>query len=241
MTQNVTHRPKIGINSTYMEDAHKWYKVPVNYINAVYAAGGLPVIIPCDPTPQMINEYLTELDGFVFTGGDDYPAELYGEEPDEHSDPIHPRRVDTDMLLVKKILAETNMPVLGICVGHQLLGIAHGGKLIQHLPNGSYHAVTGDTEHPVEIKGGKWLKSIFNAKTIIVNSNHHQAVKDDHFPKEFDVTARAEDNVIEAMEMKGDRFVLGVQWHPERTKDKEHTKKIFDFFIEKTRERKKSE
>jgi putative glutamine amidotransferase len=141
------------------------------------------------------------------------------------------------MLLMKKVLADTDVPVLGICVGHQLMAIAHGGKLIQHLPNGKFHAVTGDTEHSIDIKGGKWLKSIFNADTIIVNSNHHQAVKDDHFPLEFDVTARAEDNVIEAMEMKGDRFVLGVQWHPERTKDKEHTKTLFDFFIEKTRMR----
>jgi putative glutamine amidotransferase len=233
----MNNRPKIGINSTYMEDAHKWYKVPISYINAVYNAGGLPVIIPCDPTPELIDTYLRELDGFVFTGGDDYPAELYGEESDEHSDPIHPRRVETDMLLMKKVLADTDVPVLGICVGHQLMAIAHGGKLIQHLPNGKFHAVTGDTEHSIDIKGGKWLKSIFNADTIIVNSNHHQAVKDDHFPLEFDVTARAEDNVIEAMEMKGDRFVLGVQWHPERTKDKEHTKTLFDFFIEKTRMR----
>jgi putative glutamine amidotransferase len=89
----------------------------------------------------------------------------------------------------------------------------------------------------VEIKGGKWLKSIFNAGSIIVNSNHHQAVKEDHFPSDFEITARANDNVIEAMEYRGDRYVLGVQWHPERTKDKEHTKKLFDHFIEMTRER----
>lgn len=234
-------RPKIGINSTYMEDAHKWYKVPINYINAVYNSGGLPVIVPCDPSPEMIDAYLAELDGFVFTGGDDYPAELYGEVPDEHSDPIHPRRVDTDVLLMKKILEETKIPVMGICVGHQLMAITHGGKLIQHLPNGEFHAITGDTEHSVTIKGGKWLKSIFNAESIIVNSNHHQAVMEESLPDEFEVTARAEDNVVEAIELKGDRFVLGVQWHPERTKDKEHTKTIFDYFIEMTRERKETE
>jgi len=237
----MNERPKIGINSTFMEDAHKWYKIPINYVNAIYAAGGLPVILPCDPTPELLDSYLQELDGFVFTGGDDYPAELYGETPDEHSDPIHPRRVETDMLLMKRILDDTNLPVLGICVGHQLMAIAKGGKLIQHLPNGEFHAITGDTEHSVDIKGGKWLKSIFKADSIIVNSNHHQAVRDDHFPNEFEVTARAKDNVIEAMELKGDRCVLGVQWHPERTKDKEHTKTMFNFFIEKTRERKATE
>jgi len=234
-------RPKIGINSTYMEDAHKWYKVPITYINAVLQAGGLPVIIPCDPDTIKIDEYIKELDGFVFTGGDDYPASLYGEEADEHEDPIHPRRVETDMMLMRKVINESDMPVLGICGGHQLMAIAHGGRLIHHLPNVKYHAVTGDTEHPIEINGGKWLKSIFKAESIIVNSNHHQALREDHFPKEFEIVARAEDGVIEAIEMRNNRFVLGVQWHPERTKNKEHTKTIFDFFIEKTRERKTTE
>ena len=234
-------RPKIGINSTYMEDAHKWYKVPISYINAVYNAGGLPVILPCNPQPEVLEAYLKELDGIVFTGGDDYPAEIYGEISDEHSDPIHPRRVETDILLLKKVLKETNIPVLGICGGHQLLTIVHGGKLIQELPNVKYHAITGDTSHSIIIKGGKWLKSIFNEGSIIVNSNHHQAVNEDHFPSDFEITARAEDDVVEAIEFKGDRFVLGVQWHPERIQNKEHTKKIFDYFIEKTRERKMTE
>ena len=235
------NRPKIGINSTYFEDAHKWYKVPISYINAVYQAGGLPVILPCDPDEAMINEYFKELDGIVFTGGDDYPASLYGEIAGEHEDPIHPRRVETDMMLMRKVINESEMPVLGICVGHQLMAIAYGGKLVHHLPNGKFHAVTGDTEHSVEIKGGKWLKSIFKAESIIVNSNHHQAVREDHFPKEFEVTARAEDGVIEAIEMRNKRFVLGVQWHPERAKNKEHTRTIFEYFIEKTRERKTTE
>ena len=231
-------RPKIGINSTFMEDSHKWYKVPITYINAVYQSGGLPVILPSDPDPDLLADYIKELDGIVFTGGDDYPASLYGESADDHEDPIHPRRVETDMMLAKMVMEKSDIPILGICVGHQLLALAYGGKLVHHLPNGTYHAVTGDTEHPIDIKGGKWLKSIFNAESIIVNSNHHQAVREDHFPDEFIVTARAEDKVIEAIELPGERFVLGVQWHPERAKDKEHTKTIFDYFIDMTRERK---
>lgn len=235
------NRPKIGINSSYMEDAHRWYKVPINYINAVYASGGLPVILPCKPDEAELQAYLDELDGMVFTGGADYPAEIYGDESDEKAEPMDNQRADTDLLLVRKVMQETDIPVLGICAGHQLLAIAHGAKLIQHLPNVADHEKTGDTEHSVSIKGGKWLKSIFNAESIIVNSNHHQAVMEDSLPDEFEVTARAEDNVVEAIEFKGDRFVLGVQWHPERTKDKEHTKTIFDYFIEMTRERKETE
>ena len=235
MKQN---RPKIGINSTYMEDAHKWYKVPINYINAVYNAGGLPVILPCNPDNDELDAYLSELDGMLFTGGADYPADLYGDTTDDNAEPMDNKLAETDLLLVKKVMEETELPVLGICAGHQLLAIAHGGKLIQHLPNAPRHEKTGDTSHSVTIKGGKWLKSIFNEGSIIVNSNHHQAVKEDHFPSDFEVTARADDNVIEAMEFKGERFVLGVQWHPERTKDIEHTQMIFDYFIEMTRERK---
>ncbi|MEA2077521.1 MAG: gamma-glutamyl-gamma-aminobutyrate hydrolase family protein [Candidatus Marinimicrobia bacterium] len=234
---NKNHRPKIGINSTYIEDAHKWYRVPINYMNAVYNAGGLPLILPCNPSEEELDAYLAEIDGMLFTGGDDYPADVYGGESDEKAEPMDKRRTDTDLLLLKKVMEETDIPVLGICAGHQLLAIVHGGKLIQDLPNGKYHAITGDTEHSIVIKGGKCLKSIFNEGSIIVNSNHHQAVKEDHFPSDFEVTARAKDNVIEAMEYRGERFVLGVQWHPERTKDKEHTKKLFDHFIEKTRER----
>lgn len=237
MSQTKNDRPKIGINSTYMQDAHKWYKVPINYINAVYQSGGLPIIIPCEPNEAELEAYLAELDGMLFTGGADYPADLYGDDPDSNADPMDDRRASTDLLLVKKVMKETTIPVLGICAGHQLLAIAHGGKLIQHLPNAQDHAKTGDTTHSVEIKGGKWLKSIFNEGMIIVNSNHHQAVKEESFPADFEVTARAKDDVIEAMEFKGERYVLGLQWHPERTDDKKHTKMIFDHFIAKTKER----
>ena len=231
-------RPKIGVNSTYMEDAHKWYKVPVNYINAIYRSGGLPVILPCDPDEAELDAYLKELDGMLFTGGADYPSDLYGDDADEHAEPMDNRRAETDLMLVRKVMNETDLPVMGICAGHQLLGISYGGKLIQHLPNAGDHAKTGDTEHSITIKGGKWLKSIFKADSIIVNSNHHQAVRGDKIPDGFEIVAHADDGVIEAMEYKGDRFVLGVQWHPERTRNVEHTQKIFDYFIEKTRERK---
>ncbi|MFA6618356.1 MAG: gamma-glutamyl-gamma-aminobutyrate hydrolase family protein [Candidatus Neomarinimicrobiota bacterium] len=232
-----SNRPIIGINSSYMETAHKWYKVPINYINAVFAAGGLPFILPCNPSEDELDAYIENLDGMLFTGGADYPSYMYGDKIDKSVEPMHNRRADTDSLLVKKVIQNTDIPVLGICAGHQLLAIAHGGKLIQHLPNAPYHEKRGDTEHSVEIKGGKWLKSIFKEGSINVNSNHHQAIME-HPPVEgFEVVARAEDGVIEAIEYIGERYILGLQWHPERTKDKEHTKMIFDHFIGKIKER----
>lgn len=231
------NRPIIGINSSYMEDAYKWYKVPINYINAIYAAGGLPLIMPCDPSEDQLHAYIENLDGMVFTGGADYPSFMYGELVNESVEPMHNRRADTDIFLVKTIIQETNIPVLGICAGHQLLAIAHGGKLIQNLPNVACHEKPGDTEHSIEIKGGKWLKSIFKEGSINVNSNHHQAIMENPPVKDFEVVARAEDGVIEAIEYTGERYILGLQWHPERTKDTEHTKMIFNHFIGQIKER----
>ncbi len=231
------NRPIIGVNSSYMEDAHKWYKVPVNYINAIYNAGALPLIIPCNPSAEELDAYIEIIDGMLFTGGADYPASLYGEEADDKLEPMDNKRAETDMILAKKILEETEIPVLGICAGHQLLAIAKGGKLIQHIPTAKDHEKTGDTEHRITIKGGKWLKSIFNEDSIIVNSNHHQAVMLHPFPKDFELVATADDGVVEAMELNENRMVLGLQWHPERTKNKEHTKMIFDFFVTQIKER----
>lgn len=232
-----SNRPVIGINSTYMEDAHQWYKVPINYINAVYNAGGLPLILPCNPSEDELGAYIENLDAMLFTGGADYPSIMYGDEADEYAEPMDNKRANTDLLLVKKIIKETNIPVLGICAGHQLLAIAHGGKLIQHLPNAEFHAQPGDTEHSVKIKGGKWLKSIFKEQSINVNSNHHQAIMDNPLPIGFEIVARADDGVIEAMEYSGKRYIVGLQWHPERTKNKEHTKMIFNHFIGQIKER----
>lgn len=235
--EKIAKRPLIGINSHYAEDAHKWYKVPINYVNAVYNSGGLPVIIPCNPSEEELRAYVSQLDGIVFTGGADYPAELYGGEKPEHEDPMDDVRPKTDLMLMDMVLNESDIPILGICAGHQLLAISLGMKLIGHIPTAEYHGMNGDVDHPVKIKGGKYLKSIFNAEKIIVNSYHHQAVDKEGLPSDYTISAMAEDGVLEAIEYTGDRCILGVQWHPERTKSKEHTKMIFDFFIGQIKER----
>jgi putative glutamine amidotransferase len=109
--------------------------------------------------------------------------------------------------------------------------------LIQHIENPDMHGQHKETTHPVRIKNGKWLKSIFKEDTIIVNSNHHQAVASAYFPSDYVVTALSDDGIIEAMEYSGERFILGVQWHPERIDNEEHKKAIFEYFINVTRER----
>ncbi|MDD3094837.1 MAG: gamma-glutamyl-gamma-aminobutyrate hydrolase family protein [Candidatus Neomarinimicrobiota bacterium] len=234
---NEIKRPFIGINASFQKNGSGWYKVPLNYVHAVYEAGAIPLIFPCLPDAAVLNTYLDELDGVLFTGGDDYPAAWSGEKPHPESGYMDMRRAETDMMLMKMLLEERDIPVLGICAGHQLLALASGGKLIQHLDEAETHGFHRETEHPVEICGGKWLKSIFNTKHLVVNSYHHQAVRSDAFPSGLLIAAKSKDGVIEAMERPGERFVLSVQWHPERIADKEHKLMLFRYFVEKCRKK----
>lgn len=231
--------PVIGINSSYEQNAHRWYKIPANYVDAVYQAGALPLIIPCDADKTLLKKYLDNIDGILFSGGDDYPPSYYGEVPAAESEFMDARRAETDLLLMKTVLNEYEMPVLGICAGHQLLAIANGAKLNQHVKNPDIHGHHKETTHSVSINDGKWLKSIFNESTLVVNSYHHQAVSEISFPSDYLLSASSEDGVIEAMEFRGTRFILGVQWHPERIKDVMHKKMLFAFFVEKCSEYRK--
>ncbi|MDD3715935.1 MAG: gamma-glutamyl-gamma-aminobutyrate hydrolase family protein [Candidatus Marinimicrobia bacterium] len=233
--------PLIGVNASLQKNGNGWYKVPLNYVHAIYEAGAIPLLFPCCPDPLMLNRYLDRVDGMLFTGGDDYPAELSKVEAHPKAEYMEERRAETDLLLMKMLLEERNIPLLGICAGHQLLALASGGKLIQHLNNAELHGFGREVEHEVGITGGKWLKSIFNTKHFIVNSYHHQAVREDAFPPGLVISAMSPDGVIEAMERPGERFVLSVQWHPERIADKWHKMMLFHYFIQKCLESKRAE
>jgi putative glutamine amidotransferase len=109
---------------------------------------------------------------------------------------------------------ELKLPILGICAGLQLMNIATGGKLIQHLDTVEQHL--GEKYHPVKIGHSRWLSKIFNTDRLIVNSNHHQGIDKDYIGQGFTPVAWAEDGQIEALEYDCNQFVLGIQWHPER-------------------------
>jgi len=139
------------------------------------------------------------------------------------------------MILARLVLQEnTQMPVLGICAGPQLFNITLGGKLVQHLPTAEDHIAytpIQDKEHEIEITGGRILTSLFGKGKISVNTNHHQAADPEFLGSGLQVVACADDGVVEAIESTEERFLLGVQWHPERTRDINHQKKIFNAFI----------
>jgi len=203
--------------------------LPATYVDAVAAAGGLPLVVPATLPPDRLRAAAARCDGALFIGGADYPPSWYGEAPQAELRPLHDVRAAADRVLAEAVLAR-DIPLLAICGGHQLLNLACGGRLIQHLPQAAAHA--GPACHTVEIRGGRILRALFGEGRIDVNSSHHQAADPDGIGRGLVVTARAEDGTVEALEGTDPRrFVLGVQWHPERHADPEHRNRLFGAFV----------
>lgn len=227
-------RPIIGI-TTYVEPATwgVWRDlpttlIPYDYVAAVSQAGGRPVLLPeHDDT-----DVLEILDGLVLAGGPDLNPELYGAEPGPHT-VSRPDRDRAEILLVHRAL-QLDMPVLGVCRGMQLLVAAAGGTLHQHLPDVLGHdrhrpapGVYG--EHEATFVAGSRIAGLMG-DDLAVRCFHHQGVDD---AGKLTVTGRAEDGLAEAVEDPGHRFVLGVQWHPEVTRDE----RLFGALVEATGKR----
>lgn len=219
--------PQIGLSMNYMQlGSYHQFHIRDKYIDAVVANGMLPLPIPCLGDKPALRQYLEQVGALIVIGGLDYPPRLYGQEPHPEADIAHARRVESDFLLLETTL-ELGLPTLGICAGMQLMNIFFGGKLIQHIDNLEHHY--GEKFHPVTIQGGVWLPRIFSATTILVNSNHHQAVDPNHLGKGLKVVATADDGCIEALEYDAPQMVLGIQWHPERIPDPEVARPVFQF------------
>ena len=212
-------RPVIGITS-YAQDARwgVWHMpaalVPLAYVDSIERAGGRAIVIP--PVEEDVEETLDSLDGIVFSGGADVDPARYGAEAHPETDTPQTRRDAGEMALLQAAL-ERDMPTLAICRGVQLLNVARGGDLIQHLPesvgNDEHKQVPGEfAVHPVEIKDGSRLASIVGAGSD-VTSHHHQGLG--RVGDGLVETAWAADGTLEAVEDPSLRFAVGVQWHPE--------------------------
>ncbi|MBN2830190.1 MAG: gamma-glutamyl-gamma-aminobutyrate hydrolase family protein [Candidatus Cloacimonetes bacterium] len=207
-------KPFIGISMNFMKlGQFNQFHIRDKYIEAVYDNGGLPLPIPCFVEHEDIKAYLLQIKGLIIIGGMDYPPRLYGQTPHPLSDIMTERRAESDLLLFKTAM-ELKLPILGICAGLQLMNIATGGRLIQHLETAEQHL--GEKYHPVMIENSRWLSKIFNTDRLIVNSNHHQGIDGGFVGQGFTPVAWSEDGQIEAIEYNCDQLVLGVQWHPER-------------------------
>lgn len=195
-----------------------WYAARQNYAEAVAKAGGLPLMLPHQV--EAASDYLAMIDGLVVTGGNfDIDPALFGDGARHPTVRTKDRRTAFELAMTKGAL-DRDMPILGICGGQQLLHVALGGRLIQHIPDAVPNALAHEQPNPrdeaghtVSIKAGTRLHAIVGADSLAVNSAHHQAAADE--PAGIVVNATAPDGVIEGIEAKGRRFCIGVQWHPE--------------------------
>ena len=209
--------PVIGLTGNFRDSD---CTLAEGYYQSILKAGGTPFIIPCyDDTNALINT-LEHIDGILLTGGADINPLYLGEEPIKELHGINPRR-DRQELLLTKLAADRQIPVLGICRGIQTMNAAFGGSLYQDIHvqmEGVRIKHDQDLErsyasHTVTIEPNTLLHQLFDADTLAVNSFHHQAVKE--AAPGFRICARATDGVIEAMESTEYKSMLGVQWHPE--------------------------
>ena len=188
-----------------------------NYVDALVHAGLLPTLAPTLPA-ELAPAVLDGVDGLVLSGGVDVDPALFGQAPSPGLGVVDAGR-DAFELALYRAARERGLPVLGICRGIQLVAVAEGGTLHQHLPEvpGTHQHEQrdrgGDPLHRVRLAASSALRDAFGTDAVTVNSHHHQAV--DAVPGGLRVTARADDGVIEALEADGGSFVLAVQWHPE--------------------------
>lgn len=231
------NRPLIGVTLDSEQPGgyskSPWYAIRQNYAEAIIAAGGLPIALPHDP--GLAAEYLGHIQALVVTGGAfDVDPSLYGDGERHETVTLKQGRTAAELALMRGAL-ERNMPVLGICGGQQLLAVALGGTLIQHIPDSIPNALPHEQPNPrhepghaIAVTPGTLLHRIVGATEMRVNSAHHQAVR--HPGPRAIVNAVAPDQVIEGVEDPRYRFCLGVQWHPEFSIDP-GDRRIFDALV----------
>ena len=213
-------QPIIGLLMDYQESGdfsqRPHYALRCSYFDAVWKAGGLPIALPY--LGDAIDDLITHCDGLILPGGFyPFPPNAYGEQS-TYSDPLHPRFAFEQNLAA--VALEREVPTLGICAGMQVMAITMGATLFRdvrkELPTVIDHLnakPAEETSHAVYISPETRLHQVLGAQTLEVNTAHKEALK--NVPEAIIINARAEDNVIEGIEIPDHPFYLGVQWHPE--------------------------
>jgi len=228
-------RPIVGI-TTYLTSAtfENWTEdsalVPADYVRAVERAGGRPMLVP--PTEDGIEETLDVLDGVIFSGGSDLDPATYGQDPHPATKGVVADRDRAELALLEAALAR-DMPVLAVCRGSQVLNVARGGDLVQHLPDVVGHDDHKHTpgeyaDHGVELEPKSRLGALLGDHAP-VKSHHHQGFG--RLGSGLREAARADDGTVEALEDPARRFALGVLWHPEAGEDM----RLFEALVEEAR------
>ncbi len=238
MVAKKSNKPMIGVNADFRStknDSPAFCYLAAGYIDAIIAAGGIPVILPPVSNEEDMNRILDTLDGVVLIGGADLDPRRDGFMLHPSVRPMDSRREDADRLLVQLII-ERRMPVFGIGTGMQLLNVAQGGNLHLHvpedMPKALPHKDTLDSahRHALEVVAGTLMEQIYGEGDIRVNSMHHMAI--DEIAPCFKVSAYCPDGVIEAFESIDSEWVaIGTQFHPEADSASALDLRIFEEFI----------
>ncbi len=231
---NREKRPVIGITSSMSDN---FIKMKRTYFDAVTEAGGIPVFLPHNGGAADAEKFLALCDGVLFAGGADVDPVHYGEDIEFANVEVTPLRDDFELALAE-LLKSDRRPILGICRGEQLLNVAFGGSLYQHIDGHRQEEAGTKNLRPAKIVEGTLLCKLAGTTEVFTNSFHHQAVKD--VAPGFVASAFADDGTVEAIEpenqLTSSRFILAVQWHPEIFfKTDEAARNIFKAFIEAAR------
>lgn len=231
-------KSKIGIVICSLE--HQTQSTSDMYIQAIHAAGGLPLILPLIKSKTSIQEYVSLCDGFLFCGGGDVTPILFGQEPIYG---LGSTDISLDLFQIRlmKTILKTNKPVLAICRGMQILNIACGGTIFQDLRNLNFEPINHmqtslsrkDVSHKVFFSENSKVRKLLGPFAY-TNSFHHQAI--DRLGNDLIISGKTGDDVIEAIEMPSHSYVVGVQWHPECMSDRtSNMKLLFHALIHHTR------
>ena len=234
----ITSSMGLGIYSMTQDNLpQEQHRLGDKYVQAIVRAGGIPVILPAIEEPEVMAGMAEGLDGILLSGGGDVDPARYGQRATGHLGGVSVRRDAAELALAKYAIEKTDKPVLGICRGIQVMNVAMGGSLHIDLPDAGKlcHSLTmyprNVRSHDVKILPGTRMEAIMEGNKGRVNSFHHQAIR--QLADCFAVSAvSAEDDVVEAVEMPGERFAVGVQWHPEELTEFKEAKALFRCFVE---------
>lgn len=237
------YRPVVAIPCRYNWST-SYYELRETYPEAIYAAGGIPLMLPLIPEEDYLESILAPVDAICLSGSiNDVDPLRYGHEPKPKLGPVVPQRDDMDAMLIEWA-EERRLPILAICFGIQSLNVYRGGTLIQDVESevpGALKHMQGELfyrrSHSINITENSLLARLAHSTKALVNSHHHQAI--DVVGRHLEPVAWAADGVIESViDTRPDRFVMGVQWHPEVGWQTDTlSQAIFAHFIEQSRQR----